>query len=105
MLPTSQSTLEGASRTDDAGSRLQLLLRSDELAGIAIPLSSTSAGLNPDTTLGNERETGSLRAGKRADLVLMDGRLSVRRTILAGWTVYTAWPRGLNLLPWRGRAR
>ena len=46
--------------------------------------------LNPATTLGIDRETGSLRAGKRADIVLVDERLAVRRTILAGRTVYTA---------------
>jgi len=46
--------------------------------------------INPATTLGIDRETGSIRVGKLADVVLIDDDFNVRATFLQGRQVYTA---------------
>jgi N-acetylglucosamine-6-phosphate deacetylase len=83
--PKVNGNLTGSAVTLDTG-----LARLMKYTGLPVEEAVRWCSLNPATTLGIERETGSLRAGKRADIVLMDERLSVRRTILAGWTVYAA---------------
>jgi N-acetylglucosamine-6-phosphate deacetylase len=83
--PKVNGNLTGSAVTLDVG-----LARLMKYTGLPVEEAVRWCSLNPATTLGIERETGSLRAGKRADIVLMDDRLSVRRTILAGRTVYAA---------------
>jgi N-acetylglucosamine-6-phosphate deacetylase len=46
--------------------------------------------INPATTLGIDRETGSIRVGKLADVVLIDDDFNVRATFLQGRQVYNA---------------
>jgi N-acetylglucosamine-6-phosphate deacetylase len=81
--PKVNGNLTGSAVTLDVG-----LARLMRYAGLPPEEAVRWCSLNPATTLGLDRETGSLRAGKRADIVLMDGRVSVRRTILAGCTVF-----------------
>ena len=83
--PKVNGNLTGSAVTLDVG-----LARLVRFTGLPLEEAVRWCSLNPATTLGIDRETGSLRAGKRADIVLMDDRLSVRRTILAGRTVYAA---------------
>ena len=43
---------------------------------------------NPAATLGIQNETGSLRAGKFADIVIMDDQFNVEMTLLKGKTIF-----------------
>jgi N-acetylglucosamine-6-phosphate deacetylase len=45
--------------------------------------------INPATTLGIDRETGSIRVGKMADLVVMDDDFAVRMTFLQGRRIFS----------------
>ena len=83
--PKVNGNLTGSAVTLDVG-----LARLMRYTGLPLEEAVRWCSLNPATTLGIDRETGSLRAGKRADIVLVDDRLSVRRTILGGRTVYAA---------------
>jgi N-acetylglucosamine-6-phosphate deacetylase len=75
--------LTGSVVTIDVG-----LARLMRFTGLPLTEAVCWCSLNPATTLGIERETGSLRAGKRADIMMVDDRLSAHRTILAGRTVF-----------------
>jgi N-acetylglucosamine-6-phosphate deacetylase len=59
---------------------------------IDAPLEEASrwATINPATLLGREQERGSLRVGKRADVVVFDDNVDVTMTILGGKPVYKA---------------
>jgi N-acetylglucosamine-6-phosphate deacetylase len=61
-----------------------------EYTGLPMHEAVRWVSLNPATTLGIERETGSIRPGKLADIVLMDDACSVQRTIVKGRTVFEA---------------
>jgi N-acetylglucosamine-6-phosphate deacetylase len=53
-------------------------------AGIDLPTAVRMASLTPATILGQEREIGSLEAGKRADVLVLDADLAVRSVYIAG---------------------
>jgi N-acetylglucosamine-6-phosphate deacetylase len=46
--------------------------------------------LNPASTLGIDRETGSISVGKLADIALMDDECRVAATFVKGRQVYPA---------------
>ena len=48
------------------------------------------ASLNPATTLGIADKKGSIKEGKDADLVILDGEFNVRKTIIGGRVKYEA---------------
>ena len=48
------------------------------------------ASLNPATTLGIQDKKGSIKAGKDADLVILDNEFNVRKTIIGGKIKYEA---------------
>ena len=57
-----------------------------------IPLNEcvNCASLNPATTLGIQDKKGSIKAGKDADLVILDNEFNVRKTIIGGKVKYEA---------------
>jgi hypothetical protein len=55
-----------------------------QVAGIDLPTAVRMASLTPARILGLQREIGSLEAGKRADLVLLDDALQVSRVWIDG---------------------
>jgi N-acetylglucosamine-6-phosphate deacetylase len=55
-----------------------------EAVGLDLPTAVRMATLTPATILGLDHEIGSLAAGKRADLILLDAGLNVRRVFIAG---------------------
>jgi N-acetylglucosamine-6-phosphate deacetylase len=56
-------------------------------AGVDLPTAVRMASLTPAKILGLEREVGSLEAGKRADVVLLDSELAVRAVWVDGESV------------------
>lgn len=52
--------------------------------GVDLPTAVRMATLTPATILGREQEIGSLEAGKRADLVLLDAEIGVRAVFVGG---------------------
>jgi N-acetylglucosamine-6-phosphate deacetylase len=61
-----------------------------EYTGLPVHEAVRWVSLNPATTLGIERETGSIRPGKLADIVLMDDACNVKLTMVKGRTVFEA---------------
>ena len=55
--------------------------------GLDLPTAVRMATLTPATIIGLQDEIGSLAAGKRADLLLLDGELNVTRVFLDGEAV------------------
>jgi N-acetylglucosamine-6-phosphate deacetylase len=53
-------------------------------AGIPLPEAVRMATLTPARILGQEGEIGSLEAGKRADLVVLDQALNVQSVYIGG---------------------
>jgi N-acetylglucosamine-6-phosphate deacetylase len=70
----------------------RMLLNFVSLAGVPFQDALRAATLNPATCLGIERELGSLAVGKRADLVVVDDRMSVKMTVVDGEVVYLREP-------------
>ena len=58
------------------------------LAGASLPDAVRMMTETPATIIGLEKETGTIEAGKRADLTLFDDDFRVFRTIVAGETVW-----------------
>ncbi|NJJ41243.1 N-acetylglucosamine-6-phosphate deacetylase [Paenibacillus apii] len=52
--------------------------------GLSLEDASRAASLNPAISLGMERSIGSLEAGKRADILLLDGTLNLRGVWIGG---------------------
>jgi len=61
-----------------------------ELAGAPLKEAIEMMSLTPARIIGMDSVAGSLDPGKRADVVILDDRLDVRMTIVAGATVYEA---------------
>jgi N-acetylglucosamine-6-phosphate deacetylase len=83
--PKVNGNLTGSAVTMNVGLR-----RLAEYAGLPLQEALRWGSINPATTLGIDRETGSIRVGKRADLLLMDDDFGVRMTFLGGRKVYAA---------------
>ncbi|HUX20119.1 MAG TPA: N-acetylglucosamine-6-phosphate deacetylase [Spirochaetia bacterium] len=64
------------------------LRRLREYCGITTDEALKWGTINPATTLGINRETGSLKVGKLADLLIMDDMFNAKRTLVKGRTVY-----------------
>lgn len=64
------------------------LRRLRDYAGIPVEEAVRWGSINPATTLGIDGETGSIRVGKAADIVLMDDDFNVKTTLLKGRTVF-----------------
>lgn len=59
-------------------------------AGITVPEAVACASLNPAKAIGVDGECGSLEAGKRADVVIFDEDVNVKKAIIAGEVRYEA---------------
>jgi N-acetylglucosamine-6-phosphate deacetylase len=64
------------------------LRRLMQFTGLPVEEAVRWVSLNPARALGLDRETGSLKVGKWADIALFDDRLEVQRTLLRGRTVW-----------------
>ena len=67
----------------------QCLSRVIENAGTTFHKALLMVTLTPATILGVAHRKGSLEAGKDADVVILDSKLKVSQTLVAGKTVYT----------------
>ena len=74
-------SLAGSTLTMDAAYRNAVAAGLDEV------VASRAASLNPARLLGIDGDVGSIEAGKRADLVVLDDHLDVRAVIAAGEVV------------------
>jgi N-acetylglucosamine-6-phosphate deacetylase len=66
------------------------LRRLMQYAGLPVQEAVRWLSLNPAMALGLDRETGSLKPGKWADITLFDDAIEVKRTMLKGKTVFRA---------------
>jgi len=66
------------------------LRRLMQYTGLPVQEAVRWVSLNPARALGLDRETGSLKVGKWADIALFDDTVEVRRTFLKGRQVYRA---------------
>jgi N-acetylglucosamine-6-phosphate deacetylase len=53
-------------------------------AGIPVPQAITAATLTPARAVGTDEEVGSLAVGKRADLLVLDERLTATAVLRKG---------------------
>jgi len=83
--PKIHGNLTGSAVTMNVGLR-----RLTEYTGLPVHEAVRWGSINPATTLGIDRETGSLKPGKWADIVLIDDAFEVKRTLLKGRTVFSA---------------
>ena len=83
--PKVNGNLTGSAVTLNVGLR-----RLMEYTGLPLEEAIRWVSLNPATTLGIDHETGSIRAGKWADMVLMDDQCGVKMTFVKGARVFTA---------------
>jgi len=83
--PKVNGNLTGSAVTLNLG-----LKRLMEYAGLSLPEAVRWVSLNPATTLGIERETGSIAVGKLADIAVMDEHCAVNRTFVKGKQVFPA---------------
>lgn len=61
-----------------------------QVVGLDLPAAIRMASLTPAAILGVDRDVGSLEAGKRADLLLLDQDLAVRKVFVGGEEVRLA---------------
>jgi N-acetylglucosamine-6-phosphate deacetylase len=64
------------------------LRRLMQFTGLPVQEAVRWVSLNPAKALGLDRETGSLKVGKWADLAIYDDGIEVQRTLLKGSTVW-----------------
>jgi N-acetylglucosamine-6-phosphate deacetylase len=64
------------------------LRRLRDYAGMPVEEAVRWGSINPASTLGIDGETGSIRVGKYADIVLMDDDFNIKTTLLKGRTVF-----------------
>jgi N-acetylglucosamine-6-phosphate deacetylase len=81
--PQVNGNLTGSAVTMNVGLR-----RLREYAELPLQEAVRWGSINPATTLGIDRETGSIRVGKMADLVVMDDDFAVRMTFLQGRRIF-----------------
>ena len=75
-------TLAGSAATMD-----ELVRRMAQLPGMSLERAVTMASISPAAVLG-ETDIGELRAGSRADIVILDGEHRVRLTMVGGRVVF-----------------
>jgi N-acetylglucosamine-6-phosphate deacetylase len=83
--PDTNGHLTGSAVTLNVGFR-----RLRQYTGLPFDEAIRWVSLNPATALGIERETGSLKVGKLADIAIMDDECSVARTFVQGRQVHPA---------------
>ena len=83
--PNVNGNLTGSAVTLNVGLR-----RLREYTGLPLEEALQWGSLNPAATLGIDRQTGSLRVGKQADLVVMDEQFEVRMTFVSGRRIHPA---------------
>ena len=72
-----------------SGLTLNLAVRNAmRLAGTTLPQAVRMASANPARVLGLEDKLGSISVGRSADLVLLDDKVDVIQTWVAGESVY-----------------
>jgi len=81
--PKSHGNLTGSAVTMNLALR-----RLVQFTGLPLPEAVRWVSLNPAADLGIDRETGSLKPGKWADIALFDDSFEVKRTFLRGRQVY-----------------
>ncbi len=77
-------TLEGAALASCVMGMDHCLRTTHFAAGVPLPEAVRMATLTPARILGIDKEVGSLEPGKRADLVVLDRELNVRRVYVGG---------------------
>src|SRR5438067_9962540 len=77
-------TTEGTALASGATGMDQAVRTMHRAAGVPLPEAVRMASLTPARILGLDREIGSLEVGKRADLVVLDAELNVRRVYVGG---------------------
>lgn len=77
-------TLDGAALASGATGLDQAVRTMHRAAGVPLPEAVRMASLTPARILGIDRDTGSLEAGKRADLVVLDAELNVKQVYVGG---------------------
>ena len=75
-------TLAGSAATMD-----ELVRRMAQLPGMSLERAVSMASSSPAAVLG-ETDVGELRAGSRADIVILDGEHRVRLTMVGGRVVF-----------------
>jgi N-acetylglucosamine-6-phosphate deacetylase len=81
--PKIHGNLTGSAVTMNVGLR-----RLTEYTGLPVQEAVRWGSINPAMALGIDRETGSLKPGKWADITLIDDAFEVKRTLLQGRTVF-----------------
>jgi N-acetylglucosamine-6-phosphate deacetylase len=77
-------TLDGNGLASGARGMDHMVRHMHRVVGIDLPTAVRMASLTPARILGMERDVGSLEVGKRADVVLLDKGLAVRRVLVDG---------------------
>jgi N-acetylglucosamine-6-phosphate deacetylase len=77
-------TLDGNGLASGARGLDHMVRHMHTAVGVDLPTAVRMASLTPARILGADREVGSLEVGKRADVVLLDGDLSVREVLVDG---------------------
>jgi N-acetylglucosamine-6-phosphate deacetylase len=77
-------TLDGTALASGATGMDQAVRTMHRAAGVPLPEAVRMASLTPARILGLDREIGSLEVGKRADLVVLDADLNVKRVYVGG---------------------
>jgi N-acetylglucosamine-6-phosphate deacetylase len=80
-------TLEGTSLASGAMGMDHCVRTMHTTAGVPLPEAVRMASLTPARILGVEADIGSLEAGKRADLVVLDAELNVKQVYIGGQRV------------------
>lgn len=82
LMPDGQALASGVSGLDHC---VRTMLRA---TGVSLPECVRMASLTPARIAGLDAETGSIEPGKRADLIVADADLCVRRVVVGGREVY-----------------
>jgi N-acetylglucosamine-6-phosphate deacetylase len=80
-------TLDGTALASGATGLDHAVRTMHRAAGVPLPEAVRMASLTPARILGIDREVGSLEAGKRADLVVLDAELNVKQVYIGGQRV------------------
>lgn len=80
-----RSSFAGSVATAD-----RLLRTMVDIAQVSLPEAVQMLTVNPARLLGLDHERGSIAKGKRADLVLFNDKIEVKKTIVGGTSVYSA---------------
>jgi len=77
-------TLDGTALASGVTGMDQAVRTMHRTAGVPLPETIRMASLTPARIIGLENDIGSIEVGKRADLVVLDAELNVRRVFIGG---------------------